>query len=247
MKKMSWITGVLLCAMIVLSALGSVCNAVWQIAIDETFYNEQSRAAVKAAMGYETEEEVTAYIGLTTEEQKNFAEIMSAYILGEDQSIDLPFYVSTDEVRHMIDVRGLLWSVRDLGKTCLTMGTVLAVIAAWTSARLKERGKVTTIAVLSGAAVVELAVMSVTRNLNKSGFAHMFAKMHEALFTNDLWLMNPAEDILIRIMPQQLFEQGMLNAAGTALRMTLIVTVALLVIYFMVGAMIRRNMKKENA
>ena len=49
MKKMSWITGVLLCAMIVLSALGSVCNAVWQIAIDETFYNEQSRAAVKAA------------------------------------------------------------------------------------------------------------------------------------------------------------------------------------------------------
>ena len=55
MKKLSWITGVLTCVVLLAAALGCALNAVWQIAIDETFYGDQSRAAVMDAMGYTTE------------------------------------------------------------------------------------------------------------------------------------------------------------------------------------------------
>ena len=245
MKKMAWITGILLCAMMVLSALGSVGNAVWQIAVDETFYSEQSRAAVKAAMGYETEEEVTAYIGLTPEEQKSFAGIMSAYMLDENQSVELPSCLSEDEARHMDDVRRLVRLARELGKGCMTMGAALAVAAAWTGSRLKKRGKTILAGLVSGEAVIALVVMNVVHALKSGGFAQMFTGMHEMLFTNDLWLMNPAEDILIRIMPQPLFEQAMLNGAVMALRMFLIVWILLLVVYEIVSRMIRRHVAKD--
>jgi len=247
MKKMAWLTGVLACVMVVLTALGSVCNAVWQIAIDESFYSEQSRAAVKTAMGFTTEEEVTAYIGLTPEEQAHFAWTASEHMLGEDESIDFPHYISHDESRHMIDVRNLVWTARDTGKICMTLAAVLAVIIAWTGAKVKRRGLALLVGTISGAALTAAIAAGAACMLRSSGFARAFTRMHELLFDNDLWLMNPAEDILIRMMPQPLFEQTMLTGAGMALRMTLIAALMLLAVCAVVGAMIRRNLTKENA
>ena len=153
MNRMKWITSILACVMVVLTALGSVCNAVWQIAIDESFYSEKSRAAVKTAMGFTTEEEVTAYIGLTPEEQAHFAWTAREHMLGEDESIDFPHYISHDESRHMIDVRNLVWSARDTGKICLTLAAVLAVMIAWTGAKVKRRSLALLSGTISGAAL----------------------------------------------------------------------------------------------
>lgn len=247
MKKMAWVTGLLACVMVVLTALGSVCNAVWQIAIDESFYSEQSRAAVKTAMGFATEEEVTAYIGLTPEEQAHFAWTAREHMLGEDESIDFPHYISHDESRHMIDVRNLVWSARDTGKICLMLAAVLAVMIAWTGAKIKRRSLALLGGTISGAALTAAIAAGAACMLRSSGFTRAFTKMHELLFDNDLWLMDPAEDILIRMMPQPLFEQALLSGAGMALRMTMIATVLLLVICAVVGAMIRRNLTKEDA
>lgn len=247
MNRMKWITSILACVMVVLTALGSVCNAVWQIAIDESFYSEQSRAAVKTAMGFATEEEVTAYIGLTPEEQAHFAWTAREHMLGEDESIDFPHYISHDESRHMIDVRNLVWSARDTGKICLMLAAVLAVMIAWTGAKIKRRSLVLLGGTISGAALTAAIAAGAACMLRSSGFTRAFTKMHELLFDNDLWLMDPAEDILIRMMPQPLFEQALLSGAGMALRMTMIATVLLLVICAVVGAMIRRNLTKEDA
>lgn len=38
--------------------------------------------------------------------------------------------------------------------------------------------------------------------------------MHRMLFINDNWLLNPATDILIRMMPQNLFETALADVLG---------------------------------
>jgi integral membrane protein (TIGR01906 family) len=37
-------------------------------------------------------------------------------------------------------------------------------------------------------------------------FDGLFEKFHELLFTNDLWLLNEKEDILLKLMPEAFFE-----------------------------------------
>ena len=58
--------------------------------------------------------------------------------------------------------------------------------------------------------------------------------------------MNPDTDVLIRMMPQPLFEQALLNGANQALRMLLIVWILLMAVYEIVSRMIRRHVAKED-
>ena len=36
-------------------------------------------------------------------------------------------------------------------------------------------------------------------------FNEAFIRFHELLFTNDLWLLNPETDMMIRMLPQKIF------------------------------------------
>ena len=52
-------------------------------------------------------------------------------------------------------------------------------------------------------------------------FSAAFTKFHEIFFTNDLWLFDPAEDYMIRMLPEGLFSDmviriGVLFIAGLA-------------------------------
>ena len=38
-----------------------------------------------------------------------------------------------------------------------------------------------------------------------SDFTQLFMRFHEIAFSNDLWLLNPAEDLMIRILPERFF------------------------------------------
>ena len=51
-------------------------------------------------------------------------------------------------------------------------------------------------------------------------FDSAFTFFHHLLFTNDLWLLNPETDLLIRICPQEMFMQMGIRIAGmSALQM----------------------------
>ena len=145
----------------------------------------------------------------------------------------------------MLDVRALTKSAAGMSKTYLTIAVILAIMSAWTGSRLTGRVKPMLIGVLAAVSIIMIIVVNVMNQVTAGGFEGLFVQMHEAIFTNDLWLMNPATDILIRMMPQPLFEQALLNTANQALRMVLIVCVMLAVIEEMVLRMIRRQIKKD--
>ena len=246
MKKLSWITGILVFVMVLLAALGSVCGAVDQMATDEQFYSGMSRQAVAKHLGAEDDPQISAkiteYIGMTDEEQTAFAGEMAAFMRGETDA--QPAALNEKERQHMLDVRKLTRTAGSMSKTYLTTAAVLAVIAAWTGAKLKRRMLPKLIGGLGAVSVIMLLVQGVINEVASGGFAQLFVQMHETLFTNDLWLMDPATDILIRMMPQPLFEQALLNGASIALRMLVLVLVMLFAVDFIIESMLHRHVAK---
>ena len=243
MKKMAWITGILTCLMVLLAALGAVGVAVKNIAGDETFYAAQSRQAVMQEGGFASEEEVTAYIGLDEAQQQAVARALAAYVTGEADA--LPEILNGDERQHMSDVRAIVAAMANMSRTYLTLAAALAVVTAWTGAKLKRRNLPRLIGALTAVGLVMLIVMNTVNEITAGGFAQMFTAVHEVLFANDLWLMDPQTDILIRMMPQTLFEQALLNGANQALRMFLIAWMTLIVLHEIVQRMIRRHLGEK--
>ena len=242
MKKLSWITGILTCVTVLLAALGAVCGAIDQMATDEQFYSSMSRTAVAKYLGAADEDKVTEYIGLTDGEQSAFAQQMAAFMAGETDA--QPDILHADEQQHMLDVRNLTQTAAGMSKTYMAIAAVLTVVAAWTGAKLKKRMKPRLAGVLAAVSVIMVLVQNIINQVSTGGFAQLFVAMHEAIFTNDLWLMDPATDILIRMMPQPLFEQALLNGANLALRMFIVVCVMLIAVHFVVERMIRRHLVK---
>ena len=225
-----------------------MCVAIDQIATDEQFYGGMSRAAVATYLDVENDLQVstkiTEYIGLTDAEQDAFAKDIAAFMAGETDALPADI-LNEKEQQHMLDVRGLVRSAADMSRTYLTIAVALAVVTAWTAAKLKSRIKPRLIGGLAAVSVIMVIVQNIVSQVAAGGFGELFVQMHEALFQNDLWLMDPATDILIRMMPQPLFEQALLNGANLALRMFLIVWILLLAVYEIVLRMIRRHVAKS--
>lgn len=245
MKKMAWLTGILTGLMVLLAALGAVGVAVKNIAGDETLYAAQSRQAVMQEGGFASEAEVTAYIGLDEMQQQAVADELATYVTGGADA--LPEILNEDERQHMRDVRAIVASVANMSRTCLTLAAALAVVTAWTGAKLKRRNLPRLIGGLAAVGLLTLAALLAAGALASGGFAQMFTAMHELLFDNDLWLMNPETDILIRMMPQTLFEQALLDGANQALRVFLLVWVMLIALHGIVQSMICRHLSQREA
>ena len=248
MKKLSFITGVLVCLTVLFAALGAVCGTIDQMATDAHFYGDMSRTAEAKYLNVENdpqaEEKIAAYIGLTAEQQAAFAGEMAAFMAGETDT--QPDILNEKEQQHMLDVRGLTQAAAGMSKTYLTIAVILAVVSAWTGAKLTRRAKPMLVGALAAVSVIMVIVVNVMNQVTAGGFENLFVQMHEMIFTNDLWLMDPATDILIRMMPQPLFEQALLNGANQALRMFLIVWIMLLAVYEIVSRMSRRQLKKNS-
>ena len=242
MKTLSWITGVLICVMILFAALGALGGTVDQMARDAHFYGDMSRAAVAQDLNTQDEAQVTAYIGMDAAQQDEFAAQMAAFMAGETDA--QPEVLSDKEQQHMIDVRNITSRAAQMSKTCMSLAVALAVVAAWTGSKLKRRAMPCLIGGLAAATVIAVIGCGFVSRLADGGFEDLFIQMHELIFTNDLWLMNPDTDIIIRMMPQVLFEQALQNGVSQALRMLLIVLVMLAAVHEIVLRMIRRQLAK---
>ena len=242
MKTLSWITGVLICVMILFAALGAMSGTVDQMARDAHFYGDMSRAAVAQDLNTQDEAQVTAYIGMDAAQQGEFAAQMAAFMAGETDA--QPEVLSDKEQQHMSDVRNITRSAAQMSKTCMSLAVALAVVAAWTGSKLKRRAKPCLLGGLAAVTIIAVVAYGVISRMAGGGFEDLFIQMHELIFTNDLWLMDPNTDIIIRMMPQVLFEQALQNGVSQALRMLLIVLVMLAAVHEIVLRMIRRQLAK---
>lgn len=248
MSKLSILTGALAALLVLLSFTGALCGAVVREAEDVSLYGARSREAVREAMGLTSEEETTAYIGLDAAEQEAFAQEMAVYMAsGSGTAQDAPERLNEREAMHMADVRGLIAACDKAKTLCASLAGALAVAMAWTGVRLKRRRRTVLLGALIGAGLLALSAGGLLLAVHAAGFERAFVALHELLFSNDLWLLNPETDMLIRMMPQLLFERAAVYVAWGTLGVFGVMLAMLFAVYALVGGMSRRQLTEKKS
>lgn len=101
----------------------------------------------------------------------------------------------------MEDVQGLFLGGLALRRIAAAVLAVsLAVLFIWKAdlRKILARSYQITVAILG--VLILLLGIGISRNFNA-----VFTKFHEIFFDNDLWLFDPAEDYMIRMLPEGLF------------------------------------------
>ena len=256
MKQLSKTTVLLVALSVMLAALGAFCGAAYGMATDASFYVDDSRLAVARYLGREIGEDglteldetaVTKYVGLTREEQTAFADETARQMGQANATFELEL-LQAHEQQHMRDVRDLILLADGVARASLTFAAILAIAAAWTGANLARRKRTGLLGALCGIGLLALIAGAFVLAMNTAGFERLFYGMHELLFTNRYWLLNPSTDILIRMMPQPLFEMALVRLlADTGIRFAVVLAI-LAALYAIIGGMIRRNVtEREHA
>ncbi len=121
---------------------------------------------------------------------------------------------SADETIHMQDVKGLMRTIFRANE--VSLGFVLAYVAGtvlWSGER-SGRGlaKETLAAVGVGAALgLAVGILAIV------GFDSAWERMHEIIFTNDFWLLDPTTDRLIQMFPEAFWQEATFIVVGLAL------------------------------
>lgn len=147
-------------------------------------------------------------MGMSQEDLEKATEALLDYLKGERQDLLVQGVVhgqerqifNEREIAHMADVKNLyLWAMR-IGNCALAV-SVLFYLTAWFSQQDKKSilsGYISGNWILFGL----IAVLGIYAALD---FNNFWTNFHHVFFTNDLWLLDPREDLLIQMVPEQFF------------------------------------------
>ncbi len=203
-------------AIAVASLMGVVLLALTlSAAYDPATYGGAARVAYEAP-----DAEVTRAVGLSGDEQARLGEEIVQYFRGKRAELDVEadvLDVGTGETRrqaafgereraHMADVRGLLdLAGRLMGALALTaLIAATAAQVATKKADAREAARACFTGTWVGALILTVPALALAV-WGAVDFTSLFWAFHSLAFTNDLWLLNPATDLLIRMMPEALF------------------------------------------
>ena len=140
---------------------------------------------------------------LPAEEYTPVVSMITAYLQGDDIPFQHVFTAggtqyaafNQKEQHHMADVQDLFRLCRGGGWVCAALVIALAII-------LRKDFPWRTV---SRTLIAILATVTVLIILACVDFNSLFVLFHRIAFTNDLWLLNPQTDLLIRLMPIEFF------------------------------------------
>lgn len=161
---------------------------------------------------------------------------LSVYTKVEGKEQD--FFNERDRL-HMEDVRGLFLKGLWLGRLFLGASILAVLLLKMTRANMGELLTRSWFAAL-GATGIIIILLGL---LFAFDFTKYFTVFHEIFFSNDLWLFDPAEDFMIRMLPEGFFFDMSMRIGG-------IFAVNLAALSAAAGAWrmrIKKNQKKEAA
>ena len=164
--------------------------------------------------------------GVDVQEYPGLAEKITSYLAGRGDTFQTTLSVhgqiregfSEKEITHMQDVRNLFSLCRSVFLFCAIIVIVLLSLAAFRYRPMLAslaRGyiRVSLFIAVLGAALAVWAALD---------FHTLFTQFHHVFFTNDLWQLNPNQDLLLQLMPTPFFVEyaariGLYWLAGAAL------------------------------
>ena len=189
--------------------LGIVCS----LAVLVTLLISSVELAVYGDFGY-FEKEYAKYgvlddVHMEMDDLMDVTREMMAYLRGDREDLHVMTVVGGEpreffnerEIAHMEDVRGLFLGGLMLRRICI--GLALACLVALIL--MKSNLKRLLPSAFQWGTGLFLAVLAVLALLISGDFDRYFVLFHKIFFTNDLWILDPATDLLINIVPEPFF------------------------------------------
>lgn len=141
--------------------------------------------------------------GLPAEQYQPMAHMITSYLKGNG-SFQLIFTVDGNEYAafnqkeqtHMADVQQLFQLCSNV-----SLGSAIMTLVGW----LTTHRKLSFWRIVRRTACCVLAYVTILVLLACIDFNSLFVLFHKVAFTNDLWLLDPQTDLLIRLMPIEFF------------------------------------------
>ncbi|MFG6366738.1 TIGR01906 family membrane protein [Schaedlerella sp.] len=178
---------------------------------------------------------------------------MMAYLKGDRERLSVvttvegteqDFFNEQDRL-HMDDVQGLFLGGLALRRWAFAVLAAALVFLAAACRKEIWRTLARSFQVVLGilAALILFLGIAMARNFNA-----VFTKFHELFFDNDLWIFDPAEDYMIRMLPEGLFFDMVIRIGGfflTGLTVLLILSIVYSVRSWKAGSGSNREEKAE--
>ena len=215
-------------------AVAMLLSAVFLCVYDKAFYRDTYRE-----LGiYES-------IGMSQEDLLRATDALLDYCRDERDDITLTVTVNGEsrpafsdrEVQHMQDVKKLAMGARGVRNILFLLFAAFFIAGIW---RMRRRGgafQPFLIGLLSG-----VALLAAVGLYAATDFGAFWTRFHLLFFTNDLWMLNPATSLLIRMVPEAFFFKLVMRILlyyGIAMVACLAVCAAGMVLYG------RRRARKE--
>jgi len=211
-----------------------------QVALDPAVYNR-----LQSDIGHYD------YIGLTPDAQCRVNIVLADYLAGTRHDINIEESLlgtnrqvfNAAEKAHMLDVFNLFVLERRVRSFCLAAGVLLLAAACLLSKKNLRQTALSAVKafLLSSAALAAgLVLLCMT-----SGFNRLFILFHELLFTNELWLMDPRTDAMIRMFPSEFFLRIACESGVSALIYGLAFTAAAWLAALAAGSLINHPRRKQ--
>lgn len=173
--------------------------------------------------------------GISEEDLLQLDAGLARYLGGKQENLDDRIMVfgqmqpafNAREMQHLADCRRLFAPLVNpwLNLALAVVGTLLAL---YPRHRMQISGRAYAAGVWCASALILLPI-GLLGFWAAVDFSSAFTFFHQILFTNDLWLLNPATDLLIRICPQSMFmHMGLriaLRSAAILLGLPLLITI----------------------
>ena len=189
MRRVLYSLGTAVCLLLILIVI--TCAAVTHMGRDGALYARCFHAYAS-----------TEHLGVTADRYDEIAGDLAVYLSGNEA--EMPYF-NEKEQTHLNDIR-LLFALFDKAWLLLISAAILAFL-------LLKAPDPKSLAFGSALAVLLLLALIACFAIN---FEAAFIAMHQVLFTNDLWLLDPSTDLLICLMPENMF-------SALAVRLALIV------------------------
>ena len=176
-------------------------------------------------------------LSMEVEDLVSVTKEMTAYLKGDRESLsditatingqeNVNFF-NSKEVAHMMDVKALFRAAITIRLVLLVLSAVLLIIMAL----LKQHpSRIISLMMMICSGVFMLAT-TVLAFIISSDFDRYFIKFHKIFFTNDLWMLNPETDKLIRLVPIGFFIDTAMYI-GIIFAILLIITIAISYLIF---------------
>lgn len=153
--------------------------------------------------------EVAEDLQMNTGDIMDVTKHMMAYLIGEQEELSVEtnvngqrrdFFNEQDRL-HMADVKHLFLSGLKLRWILLLTGGLLLLLIVLKKGSIRKL-----LPKAYGAGLCIFGVLTALVGLLfASDFTKYFTIFHEIFFTNDLWMFDPAEDLMIRMLPEGFF------------------------------------------